>query len=74
MGTPETIVLPEEIAEVAALIERARLAQAAIADYTQEQVDELIRAMVWSCAQPGVAEELAAYVARKKASMPDSFT
>ena len=59
MGTPETIVLPEEIAEVAALIERARVAQAAIADYTQKQVDELIRAMVWSCAQPGVAEELA---------------
>ena len=59
MGTPETIVLPEETAEVAALIERARVAQAAIADYTQEQVDELIRAMVWSCAQPGVAEELA---------------
>ena len=46
MGTPETIVLPEETAEVAALIERARVAQAAIADYTQEQVDELIRAMV----------------------------
>ena len=59
MGTPETIVLPEETAEVAALIERARVAQAAIADYTQEQVDELIRAMVWSCGQPGVAEELA---------------
>ena len=59
MGTPETTVLPEETAEVAALIERARVAQAAIADYTQEQVDELIRAMVWSCAQPGVAEELA---------------
>ena len=59
MGTPETTVLPEETAEVAALIERARVAQAAIANYTQEQVDELIRAMVWSCAQPGVAEELA---------------
>ena len=49
MGTPETIVLPEEVAEVLALIERARVAQAAIANYTQEQVDELIRAMVWSC-------------------------
>ena len=59
MGTPETIVLPEGAAEVLALIERARVAQAAIANYTQEQVDELIRAMVWSCAQPGVAEELA---------------
>ena len=59
MGTPETIEMPDETAEVAALIERARVAQAAIADYTQEQVDELIRAMVWSCAQPGVAEKLA---------------
>ena len=47
MGTPETIVLREETAEVEALIERARVAQAAIADYTQEQVDELIKAMVW---------------------------
>ena len=35
------------------------MAQASIANYTQDQVDELIRAMVWSCAQPGVAEELA---------------
>ena len=59
MATPETVALPEEVAEVEALIERARVAQAAIADYTQEQVDELIKAMVWSCAQPGVAEELA---------------
>ena len=30
MGTPETTVLPEETAEVAALIERARVAQAAM--------------------------------------------
>ena len=59
MVTPETVALPEEVAEVESLIERARVAQVAIADYTQEQVDELIRAMVWSCAQPGVAEELA---------------
>ena len=48
MATPETVALPEEVAEVEALIERARVAQAAIADYTQEQVDELIKAMVWS--------------------------
>lgn len=59
MTTPETVALPEEVAEVEALVERASAAQAAIADYTQEQVDELIKAMVWSCAQPGVAEELA---------------
>ena len=59
MTTPETVALPEEVAEVEALVERASAAQAAIADYTQQQVDELIKAMVWSCAQPGVAEELA---------------
>ena len=59
MATPETVALPEEIAEVEALIKRARAAQAAIADYTQDQVDQLLKAMVWSCAQPGVAEELA---------------
>lgn len=59
MVTPKTVALPEEVAEVELLIARARTAQAAIANYTQEQVDELIRAMVWSCAQPGVAEELA---------------
>ena len=59
MATPETVALPEEVAEVEALIKRARAAQAAIADYTQDQVDQLLKAMVWSCAQPGVAEELA---------------
>ena len=59
MATPKTMALPEEVAEVEALIKRARAAQAAIADYTQDQVDQLLKAMVWSCAQPGVAEELA---------------
>jgi sulfoacetaldehyde dehydrogenase len=48
-------------AEIAALIERSRAAQAQIEDYTQEQVDTLIRAMVWSVAQPGVAEEIAQF-------------
>ena len=59
MATPETVALPEEVAEVEALIKRAQAAQAAIANYTQDQVDQLLKAMVWSCAQPGVAEELA---------------
>tara|TARA_E500000305_G_C4017737_1_gene236761 strand:+ start:681 stop:2108 length:1428 start_codon:yes stop_codon:yes gene_type:complete len=48
-------------AEIAAMMERARVAQAQIADYTQEQVDQLITAMVWSCAKPGVAEEIAQF-------------
>lgn len=59
MGAHDAVDLSEQVAEVEVLIERARVAQAAIADYTQAQVDELIKAMVWSCAQPGVAEVLA---------------
>lgn len=45
--------------EIKALIERSRVAQAQIENYTQEQVDELIRAMVWSVAKPEVAEQIA---------------
>ena len=53
---PDTVDNPAEA--IAAIIQRARVAQAQIENYTQEQVDALIRAMVWSCAQPGVAEEI----------------
>lgn len=49
----------DDAAEVSVRIERARAAQAEIEDYTQAQVDRLIRGMVWSCGRPGVAEELA---------------
>ncbi len=48
-----------EAAEIAALIARSRAAQAQIANYTQEQVDELIRAMVWAVAKEDVAEMIA---------------
>jgi len=48
-----------EAAEVAALVARSRAAQAQIENYTQEQVDALIRAMVWAVAKPGVAEMIA---------------
>lgn len=51
----------DDIAEIAAMIERGRVAQAQIADYTQEQVDKLITAMVWAVAKPGVAEEIAQF-------------
>src|SRR5438045_2279352 len=47
--------------EIAGLIKRSRAAQAQIENYTQEQVDELIKAMVWSCARPGVAEKIAQF-------------
>ncbi len=59
MSAHDAVNLTSEAADVEVLIQRARVAQAAIADYTQAQVDELIKAMVWSCAQPGVAEVLA---------------
>jgi len=45
--------------EMSEIVARARAAQAQIENYSQAQVDELIRGMVWSCCQPGVAEELA---------------
>ena len=63
MGKQERIFASDEAAaaavEIAALVERSRAAQRRIENYSQEQVDELIRAMVWSVARPGVAEEIA---------------
>lgn len=52
-------VAASEAAEVAALVARSRAAQAQIENYSQEQVDALIRAMVWAVAKPGVAEMIA---------------
>lgn len=46
-------------ADIEILIDRARTAQRAIEAYSQEQVDELIAAMVWSVAQSGAAEKIA---------------
>jgi sulfoacetaldehyde dehydrogenase len=46
-------------AEVAAMVERARAAQAAIDGYTQEKVDELVTAVAWSVARKDRAESLA---------------
>ena len=63
MGKQERIFASDEAAEaaaeIAALVARSRAAQREIENYTQEQVDALIRAMVWSVARPGVAEEIA---------------
>ncbi len=52
-------ISPEE--EVRGLIERSRIAQQQIEGYDQAQVDALIRAMVWSVAKPGIAEEIAQF-------------
>lgn len=46
-------------AEIAELVARSRAAQAQIENYTQEQVDELITAMVWAVAREDVAEKIA---------------
>ena len=66
MGVQERIFASDEqaqaSAEIAALIERSRAAQATIEHASQERVDELIRAMVWAVARPGVAEEIARHV------------
>ena len=57
--TTKVDLSPKE--EIRGLVERSRVAQKEIDNYTQEQVDELIRAMVWSVARPGVAEEIAQF-------------
>jgi len=46
---------------VQSLVTRSRKAQAQIEHYTQEQVDELITAMVWAVARPEVAEKIARF-------------
>ncbi len=48
-----------DAAEIAALVARSSAAQVQIENYSQEQVDRLIRGMVWAVAKPGVAEEIA---------------
>ena len=50
---------PAEV--ISGLVERSRKAQAQIENYSQEQVDELIRGMVWAVSRPGVAEEIAQF-------------
>ena len=63
MGEQKIMFVTEQeaadTAEIAALVARSRAAQAQIEHYTQEQVDALIRAMVWSVAQEGRAKAIA---------------
>jgi sulfoacetaldehyde dehydrogenase len=47
--------------EIAAMMERARAAQAQIENYSQEQVNELITAMVWAVAREDRSEEIAKF-------------
>ena len=48
-----------EANEIAVYIQKARAAQEKIADYSQEQVDELVRAVCWAIVRQDRAEELA---------------
>ena len=59
MATALKFETTSEASEIAELVARSRAAQEQIAYYSQEQVDELIRAMVWAVAKPGVAEMIA---------------
>ncbi len=60
--TPEMIEEQQRAqTDIAALVERSRKAQEYIADYSQEQVDELIRAMVYAVAREDRAEKIAQF-------------
>src|SRR4051812_8350712 len=60
MPMTQTSTKPEaNLSEVTDVVARARAAQAAIADYTQDQVDELCTALAWAVARPERAEALA---------------
>ena len=59
MALAQKIADTPEAREVDAMMQRARAAQAVIENYSQEQIDELITAMVWSVCQPGIAEKIA---------------
>jgi sulfoacetaldehyde dehydrogenase len=50
---------PASIQEIAGLVERSRIAQKQIENYSQEQVDKLITAMVWSVCEESTAKKIA---------------
>ncbi len=59
MAAAQPIADTPEAREVAELVARSRAAQAEIADYTQAQVDRLIRGMVWAVAKEATAKKIA---------------
>lgn len=61
MSEESNTVAVEAAESIRVLIERSKAAQQQIEHYSQEQVDELITAMVWSVCRPGVAEEIAQF-------------
>jgi sulfoacetaldehyde dehydrogenase len=59
MAAARPIADTPEAQEIAGLIARSRAAQAQIENYTQAQVDRLIRGMVYAVARDDVAEQIA---------------
>ena len=59
MAAKKEVANTPEAQQVAKMMKRARAAQAQIEGYNQAQIDELITAMVWAVAKPGVAEKIA---------------
>ncbi len=59
MAAKKEVANTPEAQQVAKMMKRARAAQAQIEGYSQAQIDELITAMVWAVAKPGVAEKIA---------------
>ena len=57
MDDNQELIMAKE--EVALMMARARAAQEQIVDYTQEQVNELITAMVWAVGREDRSEEIA---------------
>jgi sulfoacetaldehyde dehydrogenase len=55
----QTKTSPDVTAEIAEIMGRARAAQDAIADYSQDQVDELVTAVAWAVVRKDRAEALA---------------
>lgn len=58
-ASPASSASPEVVAEIAELVARSHAAQKQIEHYTQEQVDDLITAMVWSVAKEDVSKMIA---------------
>ena len=69
MNAPEKIdalqVQKQAELEISRLIDRSRTAQQQIAEYTQQQVDELITAMVYAVARDGRAEQIARFTIKE---------
>ncbi|HKN37738.1 MAG TPA: aldehyde dehydrogenase family protein [Acidimicrobiia bacterium] len=55
----QTKTSPDVAGQIAEIMGRARAAQDAIADYTQDQVDELVTAVAWAVVRKDRAEALA---------------